>query len=52
MEAGQGMGAVLTMANDKQAYTLSDRGTYLAFTEKMDLNILFEGDQSFTTPMG
>lgn len=52
MEAGQGMGAVLTMANDKQAYTLSDRGTYLAFTEKMDLKVLFQGDPILYNPYG
>ena len=52
MEAGQGMGAVLTMTNDKQAYTMSDRGTYLAFTEKVDLKVLFEGDPILYNPYG
>jgi tungstate transport system substrate-binding protein len=51
-EAGQGMGAVLTIANDKQAYTMSDRGTYLAFTEKIDLKILSEGDPILYNPYG
>ena len=32
VSAGQGMGAVLTMADEQQAYTLSDRATYLART--------------------
>ncbi len=34
LSAGQGMGAVLTMADEKQGYTLSDRATYLALTQK------------------
>ncbi len=44
MSAGQGMGAVLTMANEEQAYTLSDRATYLARRQNLDLDILVEGD--------
>jgi tungstate transport system substrate-binding protein len=41
---GQGMGAVLLFAQNQQAYTLSDRGTYLAMTEKLpDLDILVGG---------
>ncbi|MEW5803597.1 MAG: substrate-binding domain-containing protein [bacterium] len=43
-EAGQGMGAVLQMAHEKNGYTLSDRGTYLAYKSKVDLEILSEGD--------
>ena len=42
-ESGQGMGATLQIANDKEAYTLSDRGTYLATTNARDLGILVEG---------
>ena len=42
--AGQGMGAVLTMANEQQAYTLSDRATYLSRRDGLDLDILVEGD--------
>ena len=33
-ESGQGMGATLQIANDKDAYTISDRGTYLATDER------------------
>jgi tungstate transport system substrate-binding protein len=44
LEAGQGMGAVLTMANEKQAYTLCDRATYLARVSQMKLQVLVEGD--------
>ena len=38
------MGAVLTMANELRAYTLSDRATYLARRDNLDLDILVEGD--------
>ena len=51
--AGQGMGAVLTMANEQQAYTLSDRATYLARTlEGTDLVIAVEGDPALFNPYG
>jgi tungstate transport system substrate-binding protein len=43
-ETGQGMGATLNVATEKQGYTLSDRGTYLAQRDNLDLEILFEGD--------
>mgnify|MGYP003564873871 CR=1 FL=1 len=53
VSAGQGMGAVLTMANEQQAYALSDRATYLARTlEGTDLVILVEGDPSLFNPYG
>ena len=52
IEAGQGMGAVLRMADEKKAYTLSDRGTFIAFEDKIDLVILFEGDQILYNPYG
>jgi len=42
--AGQGMGAVLTMASEQRAYTLSDRATYLARQDDLDLATLVEGD--------
>jgi len=51
-EAGQGMGAVITMANDMQGYTLSDRGTYLALKDKIDLAVLVEGDPKLFNPYG
>ena len=51
--AGQGMGAVITMANEQQAYTLSDRATYLARSlEGLDLVILVEGDPILFNPYG
>jgi tungstate transport system substrate-binding protein len=46
VEAGQGMGATLGIANDRNAYTLTDRGTYLAFARRVTLPILVEGDAS------
>ena len=53
ISAGQGMGAVLTMANEKQAYTLSDRATYLARTQEgLKLEILVEGDPLLFNPYG
>ncbi|HHX65125.1 MAG TPA: solute-binding protein [Chloroflexi bacterium] len=53
ISAGQGMGAVLTMANEQEAYTLSDRGTYLARTlEGTDLVVLVEGDPTLFNPYG
>lgn len=48
--AGQGMGAVLQMANNKAAYTLSDRGTYLAYKNKIDLVVVYEGAPPLLNP--
>ncbi len=44
IESGTGMGQTLTMADQKQAYTISDRATWLAFTGKIQLPILVEHD--------
>ncbi len=43
-EAGAGMGATLNIAAGLGAYTLSDRGTWLAFANRKDLVVLFSGD--------
>jgi tungstate transport system substrate-binding protein len=51
-EAGQGMGAVIHIANEKLAYTLADRGTYLAYKNKVALEILCEGDPDLFNPYG
>jgi tungstate transport system substrate-binding protein len=51
-EAGQGMGAVIQIANEKLAYTLADRGTYLAYKNKVSLKILCEGDPDLFNPYG
>jgi len=45
IESGQGMGATLGIASDRQAYTLSDRATMLAFARRMDLKPMVEGDR-------
>ena len=45
IESGQGMGATLGIAADRNAYTLTDRGTYLAFQKRVRLPILLEGDK-------
>ncbi len=37
LEAGSGMGATLVMANEKQGYTITDTGTYLAYKGELDL---------------
>ncbi len=44
LEVGQGMGSVLIMASEQAAYTLTDRGTYLSFAERLQLAVLVEGD--------
>jgi len=43
-ESGQGMAATLTIASEKQAYTLTDRATYLHNLDTLELDILVEGD--------
>ncbi|MCI0508733.1 tungstate transport system substrate-binding protein [Chromohalobacter marismortui] len=48
--AGQGMGAVLNMASELQGYTLTDRGTWLAMKDKLDLEIMVEGDKALFNP--
>ena len=52
LSAGQGMGGCLVMADEKGAYVLTDRGTYLAFRPKLDLVVLVEGDASLRNPYG
>jgi tungstate transport system substrate-binding protein len=53
---GQGMGKVLTLADEKQAYTLADRGTYIKYTTGRDmpiqLAILVEGGAALANPYG
>jgi tungstate transport system substrate-binding protein len=50
LSVGQGMGAVLRMADDKGFYTLTDRGTYLASQDKLKLAAVFEGDPELFNP--
>ena len=53
---GQGMGKTLTYAEEKQAYTMTDRGTYLKYKfgreQGLDLVILVDGDPSLFNPYG
>lgn len=53
---GQGMGKVLTFADEKKAYTLTDRGTYLKYKygrkTAIDLTVLCQGDQTLKNPYG
>ena len=51
-EAGQGMGKVLQMAGEMDAYTMTDRGTWLAYKAKSPLNVAFEGDSVLFNPYG
>ncbi len=46
IEAGQGMAAVVGMANEKEAYVLADRSTYLSLKKSIGLVILSEGDEA------
>jgi len=52
IETGQGMGAVLRIAEEKGAYALTDRGTYLAYSDKVDLRIIVSGDPFLFNPYG
>ena len=49
-DAGQGMGEVLTIADEMGAYTLADRSTYLALRSALRLAVLFEGDPRLDNP--
>jgi len=50
--AGQGMGKVLQISGEMGAYTLTDRGTWLAYQSKLPLKILVEGDKRMFNPYG
>jgi len=45
IESGQGMGQTLGIANDRRAYAITDRGTWLAFQKRLSLPILVEKDR-------
>jgi tungstate transport system substrate-binding protein len=51
-EIGSGMGATLNMAASIDAYTISDRGTWLAFGNKRNLEIKWAGDDILLNPYG
>ncbi len=50
METGQGMGPSLQIADEKRAYILTDRGTYLAYKEKISLVPVMESDETLLNP--
>jgi tungstate transport system substrate-binding protein len=51
-ETGSGMGATLNTASAMDAYALSDRGTWLSFANKGNLDILLEGDPQLFNQYG
>ena len=51
-EAGQGMGATLNTAAMMEAYTLTDRGTWLKMRARLDLRLLVEGDARLRNQYG
>jgi tungstate transport system substrate-binding protein len=52
VSAGLGMGEVLNMAAEKQAYTLTDRATYAAYRARIGLAVMVEGDKKMFNPYG
>jgi len=51
-ESGSGMGPTLNMTASLGGYTLADRGTWLSFKNRQDLEILFAGDPALFNPYG
>lgn len=49
---GQGMGKVIQIANEMGAYTITDRGTWLAYRAKSNLALLYQGDPPLFNPYG
>jgi len=52
LEAGQGMSATLRMADEKNAYVLVDRASFLANKDQFRLALLVEGDEDLFNPYG
>lgn len=52
VSAGKGMGDVIQMANELLAYTMSDRATYLSMKDKIELEIVVEGDPKLFNQYG
>jgi tungstate transport system substrate-binding protein len=51
LEAGAGMGTVLHLTNEKKAYTLTDRGTWLKFQDQLtNLEVMTQGDKTLLNP--
>ena len=51
-EVGQGMGKTLQVANEVDGYTITDRGTWLAYQSKLDITLLYEDDPPLFNPYG
>ena len=51
-EVGQGMGKTLQIANEVDGYTMTDRGTWLAYRSKLDIDLLYEDDPPLFNPYG
>jgi tungstate transport system substrate-binding protein len=52
INVGQGMGEATRIANEKQAYILIDRGTYLSLKDSIKLDVLVEGQKELFNPYG
>jgi tungstate transport system substrate-binding protein len=52
IEIGQGMGDALRVASERQAYTLTDRSTYLFLRDGLALDVVLEGDDILFNPYG
>lgn len=52
VEAGAGMGDVLKIADEKMAYTMTDRATFLAMKDDLDLEVVVEGDEALFNQYG
>ena len=52
LETGSGMGATINLAVAKGAYALTDRGTWLSYTNKDDFKVLVEGDPKLFNQYG
>ena len=52
IKSGSGMASTINIANEMQAYVLTDRGTWIAFQNKNNLEILYENDKSLFNPYG
>jgi len=51
-EVGQGMGKTLQIANEVDGYTMTDRGTWLAYQSKLDITLLYADDPPLFNPYG
>lgn len=51
-ETGSGMGKTLNTAASMNAYALADRGTWISFDNRQDLELLVEGDETLFNPYG